>query len=347
MPQEVETAIYDKLEDNAVECGVCPRNCTIEEGERGFCNVRENKKGKLVSLVYGRTVSSSVDPIEKKPLFHFAPGSRAFSIATVGCNLTCDFCQNFKISQDWNEIRGEDLPPEKIAKKADKYRCQGVAYTYTEPTVFLEYARDTMRKVSPFMYNVFVSNGYMTEKAIKEIVPYLDAINVDLKGTKEFYKEFCGVPDPEPIFETLKSLSERDILLEVTNLIIPGENDSKGEIRERVDWIKENLGRNTPVHFSRFRPDFRMRDRKPTPIDTLEKAVEIGKESGLYHVYCGNVPGHKSESTYCPRCSELLIKREGFSVKEFNLRKGMRCHSCGKEINIEGEDWIPDKLFKG
>lgn len=343
----VETAIYTKMENEAVQCGVCPRRCVIEEGDRGFCNVRENKEGKLFSLVYGKAVSSTVDPIEKKPLFHFAPGSRALSIATVGCNLRCDFCQNFRISQDWKEIRGEELPPEKVVEEAERYSCEGIAYTYTEPTVFLEYARDTMRKASPFHYNVFVSNGYMTEESVKEIAPHLDAINVDLKGGEKFYEEHCAVPDMEPIKEAMKAINERDILLEVTNLIIPGENDSEEEIKERVDWIKENLGRDTPVHFSRFRPDFRMRDKKPTPLETLEKAINIAKNRGLYHVYCGNVPGHRSESTYCPRCSELVVKREGFSVKKLNLRKGMRCGSCGKELNIRGEDWIPDKLFKG
>jgi len=342
-----ETAIYKSLNDKKVRCGVCPRRCVIEDGERGFCNVRENQGGKLLSLVYGKAVSSSVDPIEKKPLFHFAPGTRALSIATMGCNLRCDFCQNFSISQDWDEVIGEDLMPEDVVREVKMYRCQGVAYTYTEPTVFLEYARDTMEKVSPQLYNVFVSNGYMTEEALKEITPHLDAINVDLKGDEEFYRKHCGVPDMEPVLDTLKALSERDILVEVTNLIIPGENDSDEDIRERVGWIKENMGRDTPVHFSRFRPSFRMTDKKSTPVSTLERAIEIAKNEGMNHVYCGNVPGHRSESTYCPRCGELLIKRHGFSVQEFKLNKSMRCFNCGKELNIKGESWIPEKLFKG
>ncbi|MFP4116286.1 MAG: AmmeMemoRadiSam system radical SAM enzyme [Candidatus Aenigmatarchaeota archaeon] len=341
-----ETMVYEELDDGKVRCGVCPRRCVVDEGERGFCGVRENQDGKLISLVYGKAVSSNVDPIEKKPLFHFAPGTRALSIATVGCNLRCDFCQNFRISQDWEKISGKDMMPEDVIEEANRYRCQGIAYTYTEPTVFMEYSYDTMVEASPELYNVFVSNGYMTEETVKRIAPRLDAINVDLKGSEDFYREHCGVPDSEPVFSALKKLSEHDLLIEVTNLVIPYINDSEEEIRERVRWIKENLGRDTPVHFSRFRPAYKLTDKPSTPVETLERAVEIGKEEGLYHVYCGNVPGHKSESTYCPKCQNLLIKRHGFSVQEFKLTEGMRCYNCGEEINIGGEPWIPDKLFK-
>ena len=344
--KERETMIYEKMEDGKVRCGVCPRKCVIDKGKRGFCNVRENRDGELLSLVYGKVVSSNVDPIEKKPLFHFAPGTKALSIATVGCNMKCDFCQNFRISQEWENVTGKSLSPEDVINEAKRYRCQGIAYTYTEPTVFLEYSHDVMMEAVPEFYNVFVSNGYMTEETVERIAPRLDAINVDLKGGSEFYREHCGVPDPEPIFEALKKLSEYDLLVEVTNLIIPDANDSEEKIRERVRWLKENLGRDTPIHFSRFRPAYNLTDRKPTPVSTLEKAVEIAKEEGLYHVYCGNVPGHKSESTYCPKCGNLLIKRKGFSVEEFKLARDMRCYNCGEDINIEGKNWIPEKLFK-
>ncbi len=346
MDKEVETAIYEELESNTVRCGVCPRRCTIKEGQSGFCRVRQNRGGKLVSLVYGRAVSYGVDPIEKKPLFHFAPGSRAFSIATMGCNLRCDFCQNFRISQEWKDIEGEDLPPKEAIKKAKMHDCDGIAYTYTEPTVFLEYAHDTM-KSSESLYNVFVSNGYITEEAVDYVVPYLDAINVDLKGDADFYRRHCNVPDPEPIFDALKILSKRNILVEVTNLLIPGENDSEAHIRERVEWIMKNLGEDTPVHFSRFKPDYRMKNKKPTPISTLEKAIKIAENCGLNYVYSGNVPGHKSESTFCPNCGELVIKRHGFTVEEFKLKESMECHNCSEKIFIEGERWIPEKLFKG
>ncbi len=344
---ERESEIYEKIGNGKVKCGVCPRRCTIKEGGRGFCGVRENRNGRLFSLVYGKAVSSSIDPIEKKPLFHFAPGSRALSIATLGCNLRCDFCQNFSISQDWEGISGEEIKPEEVKNQAEMYRCQGIAYTYTEPTIFLEYAYDTMKEGVPDFYNVFVSNGYMTKEALKKVSPYLDAINIDLKGGEEFYREHCGVQDLEPIFETLKELADSKTHVEITNLIIPGENDTDDEIRERVKWIKKNMGRDVPVHFSRFRPDFRMKDKESTPLETLERALKIGREEGLYYVYCGNVPGHSSESTYCPKCQNILIKREGFSVDAFHLTKEMRCYNCGEDINIKGKSWIPKKLFKG
>ncbi|MFB6216079.1 MAG: radical SAM protein, partial [Candidatus Aenigmatarchaeota archaeon] len=205
-----ETLLYEKLGEGKVRCDVCPRHCVIDKGEKGFCRVRENREGVLYSLVYGKAVSSSVDPIEKKPFFHFAPGSRALSVATVGCNLRCDFCQNARIATQWTEIRGTQKEPEDLAEEKVRRDCQGIAYTYTEPTVFLEYALDTMKE-SEDGYNVFVSNGYMTRETAKELRPYLDAINVDLKGSKEFYKKHCEVPDPEPIYEALKELNKGDV----------------------------------------------------------------------------------------------------------------------------------------
>lgn len=345
-PDVKETMIYEKLDGKKVECDVCPRHCVIPQGEKGFCGVRKNDGGTLYSLVYGRAISSSVDPIEKKPFFHFAPGSRALSIATVGCNLKCDFCQNFRISQEWEEITGQELSPEDIATQASNYRCGGIAYTYTEPTVFLEYAYDTMLEAETELYNVFVSNGYMTEETVNEIAPHLDAINVDLKGTSEFYNKHCQVPDSGPIYEALKELKKHDVWIEVTNLIIPGENDSEDDIRSTVKWVKKNLGKQTPLHFSRFHPQYKMGDREPTPVKTLENAMEIAQEEGMHYVYCGNVPGHEGESTYCHTCGELLIKRVGFSIEEFNLQENLRCPSCGAEIHIAGKDWIPEKLFQ-
>ncbi len=345
--KDVETAVYEKTGGGSVRCGVCPRRCVVEEGELGFCRVRENRDGRLMSLVYGKAVSSGIDPIEKKPLFHYAPGSKALSLATVGCNLRCDFCQNFRISQEWEGVVGQELPPKRVVEQARKHGCGGIAYTYTEPTVFLEYARDTMKETAEDMYSVFVSNGYITEEAIDVISPHLDAINVDLKGNEEFYRKHCGVPDPEPIFDAMVSLDKKGVLVEVTNLIIPGENDSEEDIRKRAKWIKENLGPETPVHFSRFRPDFKMLNKEPTPVSTIEKAIGIAKDVGLYHVYSGNVPGHETESTYCPDCNSLLVKRHGFSVVEFNMDKNMECINCGRKINIGGKGWVPEKLFKG
>lgn len=348
MPSEDkrETLIYDKLEGDKVKCGVCPRRCVIEDGERGFCNVRENQDGTLFSLTSGKAITSSIDPIEKKPLFHFAPGTRALSVATVGCNLRCDFCQNFRISQEWENIKGKDLTPEDLATKARNYRCSGLAYTYTEPTIFLEYAYDTMLQAETQLYNVFVSNGYMTKETVNQIGAHLDAINVDIKGGASFYREHCNVPDTQPIYDALKEMKEHNVWIEVTNLIIPGENDKDSDIRELVKWVKNNLGKETPIHFSRFHPQYRMKDKKPTPVETLERAMEIAQEEGMYYVYCGNVPGHEGESTYCHNCGQLLIKRSGFSIVDCKVEKNLRCPNCGAELHLAGENWIPDKLFK-
>lgn len=342
-----ETLIYEKLEDSKVRCGVCPRFCVVKDGERGFCMVRENRGGVLYSLVYGKAVSSAVDPVEKKPFFHFAPGSRALSVATVGCNLRCDFCQNYRISYGWEDVRGERKSPSDLVKDAKKYGCQGIAYTYTEPTVFLEYAHDTMLEAGDKLYNVFVSNGYMTAETVEKIAPHLDAINVDLKGGKEFYREHCQVPDPEPIYEALKELKRQDVHVEVTNLIIPDENDDEGSVRERVEWIKNNIGKETPLHFSRFQPHLELKDKRPTPVETLEKAIDVAKEEGMLYVYSGNVSGHESESTYCPECNQLVIKRRGFSIQEFGLEGGTECGNCGEKVHIAGEKWIPRTKGEG
>ncbi|MCJ7450825.1 MAG: AmmeMemoRadiSam system radical SAM enzyme [Candidatus Nanohaloarchaeota archaeon QJJ-9] len=343
MVREVE--LYEKLEGKKVRCKTCPRECTISPGQKGFCRVRENQDGELVLLTYGRSVSSSIDSVEKKPLFHFAPGSRVFSIATVGCTLNCDFCQNFSISHEWNEIKGKELPPEKVVSRA-KDSCDGIAYTYTEPTVFLEYAYDSMRE-SGNLYNVFVSNGYMTDETVELIAPHIDAVNIDLKGKEKFYREKCKVPDPQPIYEAMKKFKEKDVFLEVTNLIIPGENDSEEEIRERVDWIIENLGKDTPVHFSRFRPAYRMNEKPPTPVKTLEKAVNIAEDEDLNYVYCGNVPGHEKESTECPNCGERVVKRVGFTVEEFKIDIDGCCEFCGHQLNFEGLKYSPERFFNG
>lgn len=344
--QKKETMVYEKLGDNKVKCGVCPRRCVIEEGERGFCNVRENQDGTLYSLVYGKAVSSTIDPIEKKPLFHFAPGSRALSVATVGCNMKCDFCQNFRISQTWSKIRGNKLMPEDLVRQAFNYDCSGIAYTYTEPTVFLEYAFDSMMKAETQLYNVFVSNGYMTQEVITEIAPHLDAINVDIKGNRDFYRKHCQVPHPQPIYDALKEFKEHNVWIEVTNLIVPDENDEEKDIRKMVNWVKDNLGKETPLHFSKFHPHHELTEKPSTPLSTLEEAMDIAREEGMHYVYCGNVPGHKSESTFCPTCGQRVIKRRGFSIEEFKLGKNLRCPNCGTKIDIAGESWIPDKLFK-
>ncbi|MCD6399024.1 MAG: AmmeMemoRadiSam system radical SAM enzyme [Thermotogae bacterium] len=342
-----ETMIYEKLRDNIVKCGICAQKCEIHPGQKGLCKVRENIQGKLYSLVYGKAVDVSVDPIEKKPFFHFAPGSRALSVATAGCNLGCKFCQNWEISQEFKEVYGKEYSPKDLAIKAKNWYCDGIAYTYTEPAVFYEYVYDTAKEASPELYNVLVTNGYFTPEAIKKISGHIDAANVDYKGDYIFYRKYClGTRGDDPVKEALKTFKEEKIWFEITNLIIPGLNDSEGWIRTMCKWIVDNLGEDVPIHFSRFYPSYKMLNRNPTPIATLEKAREIAKEEGLWYSYIGNVLGHKYENTYCRGCGKLLIKRYGFNIEEFNIDKNMRCIYCGEKIPIKGERWINQKLFK-
>ncbi|MFB6089963.1 MAG: AmmeMemoRadiSam system radical SAM enzyme [Halobellus sp.] len=330
-----ETEHYDREDDGTVQCRVCPRNCVIPSGERGICDVRANRDGDLVLTTHGRAVSTSIDPIEKKPLFHVAPGSDVLSVATKGCNLQCDFCQNYRIAIEHEGVRQADRPPETLADRVAEGDIDGLAYTYTEPTIFMEYALDAMRAAPDDALQVFVTNGYTSEETIETLSKHLDAVNVDIKGDREFYREHAGVPDPEPIFESVEQYAERDVHVEVTNLIIPGENDDEASIRERMRWLAEEVGRDVPVHVSRFHPDYELRDVPPTPIETLERAMEIAREEGLRYVYCGNVSGHDSESTYCPSCGELVIRRNGFAIEAVDLDDG-GCPACGHEIPIRG-----------
>ncbi|RLJ02116.1 MAG: AmmeMemoRadiSam system radical SAM enzyme [Candidatus Aenigmatarchaeota archaeon] len=341
-----EAMLWEKV-DGEVRCNVCGRRCIIPEGKTGFCGVRKNIKGRLYSLVYGKACSTAVDPIEKKPFFHFAPGSRSFSVATVGCNFRCDFCQNWMISQFTGEVKGTELSPKDLVTMALNNHCEGMAYTYTEPTIFLEYAYDTMLEAETKLYNVFVSNGYMTKETVKLVAPHLDAINIDYKGSEIFYRKLCSVPGVEPIKETMIEMKRRGVWVEVTNLIIPGYNDDPYHIEEMAKFIYQKLGPETPLHFSRFHPDYKMLDVKITPLETIEKAIRIAKDVGLYYVYSGNVPGHINENTYCYNCGELLIERDGLRLTGFNLGEDLLCPNCGSEIHIQGKRWIPENLFKG
>lgn len=332
-----DVELYERQADDTVRCTVCPRRCVIPTGKRGFCGVRENRDGRLVLTVYGEAVASHVDPIEKKPLFHVAPGARVLSIATRGCNFACDFCQNYRIALEHEGVRGESLPPERLVERVGREGLDGLAFTYTEPTIFLEYALDTMRQSPGDSLNVFVSNGYMTREAADLVGPHLDAINVDLKGDADFYRRRCSVPDPEPIYDALERLAAHDVFVEVTNLVIPGENDDEETVRERIRWIRDHLGADTPVHFSRFHPDYRMRDVPPTPIETLERLMDVARDEGMRYVYCGNVPGHESETTYCPDCGDPVIVREGFAVREKHLGPDHTCANCGATIPLRGD----------
>jgi pyruvate formate lyase activating enzyme len=297
--------------------------------------VRENQGGVLYTLVYRQLISRNVDPIEKKPLFHFAPGSRSFSIAAVGCNFHCDFCQNYEISQmprDRKQIWGEDVSPEQIVALAKKAGCRTIAYTYTEPTIYFEYALDIARLASAEgLKNIFVTNGYMTEEALRTLHPHLHGANVDLKAfQEEFYQKRCG-GRLEGVLQSLRIMKALGIWVEITTLIIPGLNDSEEELRGLVAFIA-SLGRETPWHISRFHPMYKMLDRSPTSVQTLERVRKIGLEGGLRYVYTGNVPGDEGEDTYCHQCGKLLIDRFGFQVRRYEL-VGNRCYNCGTMVD--------------
>ena len=325
------TLIYEKLKNKSVRCGICRHACVIQEGKRGICNVRENQDGRLLSLVYPNLIAKSIDPIEKKPIFHLKPGSLSYSIATVGCNFKCAFCQNSDIAQmpaDMGMIQGKETAPEKIVEEALKAGCESISYTYTEPTVFFELALDTARLAKEKgLYNIFVTNGYMSQKALDMISPYLDAANVDLKAfTDGFYKTFCRA-SLEPVKENIRYMLDLGILVELTTLLIPGLNDDKKELTAMAGYIARDLGPETPWHISRFHPCYRLADRPSTPVSSLMTAFEAGQKAGLYYVYTGNVPGLASENTVCRSCKALLVKRHGYRI-ENRLLPGGACPEC-------------------
>jgi len=329
-----EASFSTKGSDGIVHCGLCPHHCRIKPGDVGTCGVRRNDGGTLLSLVYGLTVAENVDPIEKKPLFHFLPGSRCFSLATPGCNLRCRHCQNADISQmplDAGRIAGRPLPPEQAVHRALAAGCASIAYTYTEPTVFFEYAFETaVLAKRAGLKNVFVTNGYTCAEPLRVIAPVLDAANVDLKSSSDaFYKRICGAR-LQPVLETLKRYRELRIWLEVTTLVIPGENDSDEDLGGCARFIAEELGRDVPWHVSGFRPTYLLTERPPTPPETLRRARRIGQDAGLKFVYEGNIPG-EGEDTTCPSCAQTLIARYGYTVRENRLSVG-RCPDCGAAV---------------
>ncbi len=330
-----EALLYEKLSEGKVHCRLCQHRCQIADGQRGVCRVRENQGGTLYTLVYGQLISRNVDPIEKKPLFHFAPGSRSFSIATVGCNFRCDFCQNFEISQmprDKKRIIGEEVTPAEIVEMAKRRGCQSVSYTYTEPTIFFEYALEIAQLATAAgLKNIFVTNGYMTKEALQTIHPYLHGANVDLKSFREdFYQQRCGAK-LAGVLESLRVMKELGIWVEITTLIIPGLNDGPEELRDIAQFIL-SLGRETPWHISRFHPMYQLLDHPPTPLSTLERAREIGLEIGLRYVYTGNVKGDVGEDTFCYHCGNLVVDRFGFQILKY-LIKANKCPKCGAEID--------------
>ena len=330
----METLIYKKLKNKAVKCQICNHFCVIKEGEKGICSVRENQGGKLYSLVYSKLIATSVDPIEKKPLFHLKPGSFSYSIATVGCNFKCAFCQNSNIAQMPQDhsgmIQGKEMSPESIVKQAIRTGCKSISYTYTEPTIFLELALETARLAKKEgLLNVFVTNGYMSQKVLENLFPYLDAANVDLKAFNDrFYQTYCNAR-LEPVKENIKTMKDMGILVEITTLLIPGLNDDENEIDAMADYIANRLGRQTPWHISRFHPSYKLKDRSATPVLSLEKAYEAGKAAGLFYVYIGNVAGLSRENTVCHSCNELLVKRQGYQVENY-FNENKKCPECNE-----------------
>lgn len=330
-----QAMFQETKEDKKVLCGLCSHRCLIAPGHRGICAVRENRDGTLFSLVYDRIISRNIDPIEKKPLFHFLPGSLSFSIATPGCNFRCKHCQNADISQLPRErggmVPGEPASPAEIVEAALRHRCASISYTYTEPTVFFELAYDTAKLARKAgLKNIFVTNGYITPEALREISPFLDAANIDLKGfTDEFYKNICGAR-LQPVLDSIRLYKELGIWIEITTLVIPGHNDSENELRQIAQFIR-SVGEGVPWHVSRFHPTYKLIDQPRTPLETLKRARQIGIDVGLRYVYEGNIPG-EGEDTACWSCGKTQVKRYGFSVEENHIKDG-KCGSCGAKMD--------------
>jgi len=329
-----EAMLYRSLDDGKVSCFLCHHRCEIADSKFGICGVRQNRKGKLYTHVFGEVIAAHVDPIEKKPLYHFLPGTTSFSIATIGCNFRCPFCQNWQISQatkrDDKSGQGSDFLPKDVVLEAKSRGCRSISYTYTEPTIFFEYAYETAKLAKKEgMANIFVTNGYMTPEALEIIHPYLDACNVDLKSFKEiFYRKICRA-HLEPVLESIRLMKKLNIWVEVTTLVVPGQNDGEEELSQIVRFIHD-LDPDIPWHISRFHPDYQFTDARPTPLETLRKAYTIAREQGLRYIYIGNVLG-ESEDTLCPHCQRLLIQRQGYFIGQ-NKVQGTSCPFCGGQV---------------
>ena len=332
-----EAFLYEKLEDNSTHCYLCAHQCRITEGKFGFCGVRQNISGTLYTHAYGKLAAVYIDPIEKKPLYHFLPGSNSFSIATIGCNFCCGFCQNWQISQqsfrsqdNQPSVPEEEFSPEEIVKAALKNKCKSISYTYTEPTIFFEYAFQTAKEAKEkALRNVFVTNGYMTKECLGMMKPYLDAANVDLKFfSNDSYKRVCTAT-LQPVLDSIKLMHEFGIWVEVTTLIVPGENDSDQELSGIAQFIA-SVDKNIPWHISRFHPDYKFTDHEATPAETLKRAEGLGRQAGLNYIYVGNIDGFDND-TRCQGCKKQLIKREGFGISQYNIKKE-KCIFCNVRV---------------
>jgi len=335
-----EAILYEKLPNKKVRCTACARYCEMADGQIGLCGIRGNENGKLDLFVYGKVIAGHVDPIEKKPVIHYNPGSKVFSIATTGCNWLCKYCQNYDISQR-RKVEGTDMTPEQVVQTALDNGADGIAYTYNEPSIFIEFARDCgVIAHQKNLYNVFVSNGYDTPESVKMMGEFLDSITVDFKGNAEpnFIRKFIGVPDPQPIFDTLLEIRDKTkIHVEITDLIIPQVGDSLEYAEKLCKFIYDQFGPEMPIHFLRFHPDYKMMEFDSTPVKTLEKHHEIAKKIGLKYAYIGNVPGHPLEHTYCPECNNIVVKRYSFDIQGWNLDEENKCKFCGNQIPIIGK----------
>lgn len=323
------------LTDDKLQCTVCPRNCILQEGQSGFCSVRKNVSGKIVLSVYGRNTGLSIDPVEKKPLYHFYPGSSVLSLGTTGCNMGCQFCQNYKTTKIPHDIESlNKTSPEQIVEIAKKYNCKSVAFTYNDPIIFLEYALDTAKLCREAgIKTIAVTSGFINPEPAKEFFKYMDAANIDLKGfSEEFYRKNC-LASLKPVLETIKYVKkETDCALELTTMLIEGENDGDDEINAQCEWISDNLGNFVPVHFSAFFPCYKFADRQATGFETLLKAYDTALDTGLKYVYTGNLSNLATSTTYCKNCGTPLIVRKGYEIIEYNLN-GSSCNFCGTKCD--------------
>ncbi|MBD3341679.1 MAG: AmmeMemoRadiSam system radical SAM enzyme [Candidatus Lokiarchaeota archaeon] len=346
--------LWDKLEDNKVKCHVCANECVIKDGKVGICRTRKNIDGKLYTLIYGSLISSgSLDPIEKKPLYNFWPGHTAYSIASIGCSFRCLNCQNWSISQAVPSEDGKngyyeleaykdrrmslvEMTPQQLVKKVKKSGAKTLAFTYNEPLIWHEWILDCTEILQKEdIKTILVTNGFSTPEASKELIEGgVNAANIDIKGmSDEFYKKICGVKTVKPVLNTAKTFKDNGLHVEITNLIIPDMNDKKEDIEKLCNWVVENLGKNTPVHFSAYHPDFQMPSKKRTPHETLDRAYNIAKEAGLYYPYVGNIQHEKGGNTYCPNCNHLIFERSGYTFKQINITEDQKCPNCGHDLN--------------
>jgi pyruvate formate lyase activating enzyme len=329
----VEARYYEKLGQKKIHCTLCPRECRVADGSRGYCNVRENRNGTYYSLVYGQPCALHLDPIEKKPFFHVLPGTSAVSLSTVGCNLNCKFCQNWQISQSRPEdVETRYTTPAQIVDQAVSARAPSIAYTYAEPIIFMEYMQDIAKLArTSGKRSVVVSNGYLKKEPLLDLCALVDAIKIDLKAFDEsYYRDVCSAT-LHPVLETILTIHARNVWLELVHLVVPTLNDDAVKIREMARWVIANLGPDVPMHFSRFFPQYRLTNLPPTPVSTLDMAYNICREEGLRYVYVGNVPGHRAEHTYCPKCSRKIITRDGYRLESLDIVQGA-CRFCGQKI---------------